>query len=93
VVAVRMKDLGAALAQLDPESRALLELSMRRGLPDEEIGEFLRVDRDDVVRRRAALLDQLAGELRLEGREQRDELYATLPDLPPDLWGGQAARA
>jgi DNA-directed RNA polymerase specialized sigma24 family protein len=88
VVAVRMKDLGRALAGIDDESRALLELSLRRGLSDEEIAAVLLVETPDVERRRAELLDRLAGELRLDGREERDELFATLQDLPPELWRG-----
>jgi DNA-directed RNA polymerase specialized sigma24 family protein len=88
-----MKDLGAALARLDPESRALLELSMRRGMPEDEIGEFLRVDPDQVGRRRAELFERLVEELHLEGREERDELFATLQDLPWEYWNPQAARA
>jgi DNA-directed RNA polymerase specialized sigma24 family protein len=93
MVAVRMKALGAALARLDDESRALLDLSLRRGMADEEIGGKLRVDPDRVADRRDELLDRLATELELDGREQRDELFATLPDLPDDLWrhaGGNA---
>jgi hypothetical protein len=82
-----MKDLSQALRGLDLESRALLELSMRPGMPEDEIGEFLRVDTDEVVRRRGELLERLAGELGLEGREERDELYATLQDLPHEYWG------
>ena len=81
-----MQDLGAALARLDPESRALLDLSRRRGLRDDEIAEALRVDPEEVGKRRDELLDQLADELGVESREGRDELYATLPDLPPELW-------
>ena len=83
-----MQDLGAALARLDPESRALLDLSRRRGLRDDEIAEALRVDPEEVGKRRDELLDQLADELGVESREGRDELYATLPDLPPELWKG-----
>jgi DNA-directed RNA polymerase specialized sigma24 family protein len=94
VVTMRMRQLGAALGRLDDESRALLDLSLRRGMGDEEIAQVLRVDRDEVGRRRAELLDRLGEELKLDGREQRDELLATLPDLPERLWrGGQAARA
>jgi DNA-directed RNA polymerase specialized sigma24 family protein len=93
VIAVRMEDLGAALARVDPESRALLELSLRRGLPDEEIGEFLRVDPQEIGRRREALFERLAEELGVQGREERDELYATLRDLPDRHWSAQAARA
>ena len=88
-----MKAARDALARLDAESLALLELSVRRGLEDEEIGEFLRVDPAEVARRRDELLRQLAADLALDGREQRDELFATLPDLPWDYWRPQAARA
>ena len=88
-----MKAVREALAHLDAESLALLELSVRRGLDDEEIGEFLRVDPGKVAHRRDELLERLADDLRLDGREQRDELFATLPDLPWDYWRPQAERA
>jgi hypothetical protein len=93
VVAARISDMGAALAGLDPESRALLDLSLRRGLDDSEIAGVLRVDAEDVARRREELLEGLADELGLETRAQRDELFASLPDLPDRYWRGQAARA
>jgi DNA-directed RNA polymerase specialized sigma24 family protein len=93
VIAARVEEMGAALAGLDPESRALLDLSMRRGLYDEDIAAVLRVERDEVERRREAVLDGLAEQLRIETREGRDDLYASLPDLPEEYWGGQAARA
>jgi DNA-directed RNA polymerase specialized sigma24 family protein len=88
-----MKDIGAALATLDPESRALLDLSMRRGLDDDDIAAVLRVEPKEVARRRDSIFDGLAKELGLDGREQRDELFATLQDLPDEYWRGQAARA
>jgi DNA-directed RNA polymerase specialized sigma24 family protein len=93
VVAARMKEMGAALAALDPVSRALLDLSMRRGLKDEEIAAVLNVPTEDVTRRREELLDGLAQQLGLDGREERDELFASLPDLPDSYWRGQSARA
>jgi DNA-directed RNA polymerase specialized sigma24 family protein len=93
VVAAPISEMGPALAGLDPESRALLDLSMRRGLDDSEIAGVLRVDPEDVARRREELLDQLAEELGLETRAGRDELFASLPDLPDEYWRGQAARA
>jgi len=83
-----MRDLGRALAELDDESRSLLELSLRRGLDDEEISAVLPVGAPDVERRRSELLHTLASELNLDGREERDELFATLRDLPPELWRG-----
>ena len=93
MIAFRIRDLGAALTRLDPLSRALLDLSLRRGMPDEEIAGVLGVDAEEVERRRADVLERLAGDLGLRTRDARDELYATLPDLPADLWQGQAARA
>jgi hypothetical protein len=82
VVAVRMEDLGAALGRLDEDSRTFLDLSVRRGVPDEE----------DADRRRAELLERLANELGLATREERDELFATLQDLPESLWGFPGGR-
>ena len=93
MVAAGISDMGDALAALDPEGRALLDLSLRRGMDDSEIAAILRVEPEEVARRRGDLLDRLAGELGLETREQRDELFASLPDLPDRYWRGQAARA
>jgi len=89
VVAVTLKRLGEALAALDPESRALLDLNVRRGMEESEIAEILNVDADNVASRRRKILEGLDSELGLETREDRDELRATLPDLPPKLWQGR----
>ena len=83
-----MKDLGRALAALDDESRALLELSMRRGMSDEEIAAVLLTETDEVERRRSELLERLASDLELDEHSQRDELFATLQDLPQQFWHG-----
>ena len=81
-----MRAARRALQRLDPETRALLDLSIRRGLEDEDIASVLRVEPKEVVRRRKEALDRLASDLELTRREERDELLATLPDLPPDFW-------
>jgi hypothetical protein len=83
-----MGNLGAALARLESRDRALLELSTRRGLADEEVAGSLGLDAGGVTRRRAELLARLDEELGLDRREERDELRATLPDLPEGLWQG-----
>ena len=93
LIAFRLSQLGDALRRLDPGQRALLDLSMRRELPDEEIAGYLRVSVEDIDRRRAEALERLGEDLGLDGREQRDELLATLPDLPAEYWNAQAARA
>ncbi|MDQ3588066.1 MAG: hypothetical protein M3375_06945 [Actinomycetota bacterium] len=86
MVAVTIKSLGEALAGLDPESRALLDLNVRRGMEENEIADILSVDADEVASRRRKILERLDSELGLETREDRDELRATLPDLPAKLW-------
>jgi hypothetical protein len=86
VVAVRMAELGAALARLDAGDRELLEHSLRAGRPDDEVAGELGIDAAQVAPRREALLARLAAELRLDGRMENDELRATLPDLPDRLW-------
>jgi DNA-directed RNA polymerase specialized sigma24 family protein len=87
-VAVTIKQASDALARLDAENRALLDLYLRRGMRDEEIAGVLRVDPSEVQRRVNELLDRIADELGLEERDERWELRATLPDLPPDAWQG-----
>lgn len=84
-----MKQVGDALAKLDPESRALLDLNMRQGMEESEIGSILSVQADDVADRRESILSELDSELGLTTREGRDELRATLPDLPAGLWNGR----
>jgi DNA-directed RNA polymerase specialized sigma24 family protein len=79
-----MGQLGDALAKLDAEERALLDLSTRRAMSDDEIAEVLRTDAGEVARRRAEVFDRLAQELGIEpeDRDGRDELFATLFDVP-----------
>lgn len=85
-VAVTIEQAAEALSRLDPASRALLDLSVRHGMHDEDIADVLHVEPADVQHRVDDLLDRLAEELSIDGREERWELRATLPDLPPDAW-------
>jgi DNA-directed RNA polymerase specialized sigma24 family protein len=86
MVAVTMERLGEALAALDPEGRALLDLNLHRGIDEREIAGILNIDAAKVAERRESLLERLSRELGLHTREQRDELQATLPDLPARVW-------
>ena len=85
-VALTIKQASEALSQLDPVTRAMLDLSLRRGMREEEIAAVLNITTPEVEGRLEEVLDGLARELSLDSREQRDELRATLPDLPPDAW-------
>jgi Anti-sigma-K factor rskA len=59
--------LDASLRSLDPGDRALLELSLRQRVPDEEIAELLQSEAGEVERQRQVLLERLASELEANG--------------------------
>lgn len=84
--------IAAALDRLDPETRALLELSGRRGLSDDEIGELLGVDAAEVKRRRAQAVSQVAEDLDARGAE-RAELRHQLADPRAPHWEAAPAKA
>ena len=48
------------LAEQSAESRALLELSVRRGIPDDEIASLLGTTESDVRVRRESVMDEVA---------------------------------
>ena len=59
--------LAAAVRGLDPASRALLDLSLRQGVPDREIAELLGSDPGEVERRRTEVLERIAAEAGVDG--------------------------
>lgn len=59
--------LRLAVDRLDPASRAMLEVSAVRELPDHEIAEVLGTDADEVARRRAEVVERLAEDLGVRG--------------------------
>src|SRR3954452_1054783 len=75
-----------ALARLDPANRALLDLSLRRGMRPEEIGDLLGTDPESVIVAREAALEQLGAELGLDEAPDLDELRARLTTLPGEAW-------
>jgi hypothetical protein len=79
-----------ALARLDPASRALLDLSLRRGMRPEEIGDLLGTDPESVIVAREAALEQLGAELGLDEKPDLDDLRGRLATLPSEAWTGQA---
>jgi hypothetical protein len=81
----------SALSRLDPASRALLDLSLRRGMRTEEIAEVLGADPDSVAASRDEALRRVAVDVGL-GEENLDEVRAQLAELPAEEWlGGTAA--
>src|SRR5829696_8901102 len=85
----------SALTRLDPASRALLDLSLRRGMRTEEIAEVLGADPDGVAASRDEALRRVARDVGL-GEDNLDEVRAQLAELPAEQWlggtGGSAAR-
>src|SRR3954464_4265814 len=59
-----------ALERLSAEDRALLELSLRRGVSDDEIAALLQVHREHVEHRRELALEQISGELDSHSRAE-----------------------
>ena len=72
MIAVRLAELREALGRLDGSSRGALEAAFRRGEAGERANEAF---------------ERLVAELGLDGRDARDELFATLHDVPEDYWG------
>src|SRR5437764_3909732 len=73
-----------ALQHLDPGSRALLDLSLRRGLDDAEIAELLGADSEYVTHSREAAIAQLADDLGMHG--DPDAVRDALLQMPEDAW-------
>src|SRR4051794_39543190 len=79
-----------ALGRLDPASRALLDLSLRRGMRPEEIADLLGADAETVVASRDHALERVAADVGLAGDTQLDELREGLAELPSAAWAGAA---
>lgn len=81
--------LRAALDDLDPASRALLELSLGRGMSDGDLAEVLGGDPEGVATRRTEALERIAGDLGVgddpaaERALERDLRFALAPSSPP----------
>ncbi|MGI8440539.1 MAG: hypothetical protein ACR2NV_10190 [Thermoleophilaceae bacterium] len=66
--------LSRSIGGLDLGSRALLDLSLRRGVSDVEIALLLGIDPSDVARRRTVLLERIAADLGVTGSAARRRL-------------------
>jgi hypothetical protein len=77
-VADRAEPLRAAIEDIDPGDRALLELSLQRGIPDRDLASALGTDPGDIDKRRRAALRELADKL---GWDPGD-VESTIRELP-----------
>jgi hypothetical protein len=76
-----------AVQELDPGTRALLDLSLRRAIPDERVAGLLGVELAEIPRRRARGIAELADKLAVPGPAELAALLVALPDLPEEAWG------
>ena len=78
-----------ALQRLDPASRALLDLSLRRGMLPDDIADILGADRDAVAAQRDEALQRVAADVGMPSPEESDEVRARLAELPAEEWLGR----
>ena len=74
-------ELQQSFDALDPGDRALLELSLQRGIPDDELARMLGTDEADIVERRRTALWKLAERTGDEPHDLSDRISA-LPVAP-----------
>jgi hypothetical protein len=85
---VRLDRLAECVRRLDPATRALLDLSVRRGVRDDAMAPVLRTDPFQLAFRRARALDLVARDVS-EGSEPAPlgEVRMALEALPGEAWG------
>jgi hypothetical protein len=82
-----MERLEARVRALDPASRALLDLSLRRRMRDDDMAPLLRIDSFNLAWRRARALERLASGLGMGDPTGLAQVRAALPHLPERAWG------
>src|SRR5215212_9653102 len=80
------EQLAEALQRLDPRDREILSLSLHRRVPDEALAAMYDYEPAEVSRRRAAAIERLADDLRVERGEDLGSVLKAL--LEPDTWSG-----
>src|SRR5256714_15694760 len=80
--------LAACVQALDPAARALLDLSLRRGLRDEVIAAIVGGDPFRLAWGRARAIERVAGDMGATGPAAPRGVRMALPSLPDEAWGG-----
>jgi hypothetical protein len=86
--AVPLDRLAACVQRLDPATRALLDLSVRRGVRDDQMAPILRTDPFHLAWRRARALEKIASDVgNGGGPAPLGEVRMALEALPREAWG------
>src|SRR3954465_4821912 len=90
--AVPLDRLASCVQRLDPATRALLDLSVRRGVRDDQMAPILRTDPFHLAWRRARALEKIASDVgNGKGPAPLGEVRMALEALPREAWGLPAA--
>ena len=81
-----LEGLEAGVRALDPATRALLDLSLRRRLRDDDMAPLLRIDSFNLAWRRARAIERLASDLGLTDASGLAQVRAALPHVPERAW-------
>src|SRR3954454_21704271 len=85
---VRLDRLSDCVRRLDPATRALLDLSVRRGVRDDQMAPILRTDPFHLAWRRARALEKIASDVgNGRGPAPLGEVRMALEALPREAWG------
>ncbi|MFL5913114.1 MAG: hypothetical protein ACJ768_21420 [Gaiellaceae bacterium] len=79
--------LAGCVQALDPGPRALLDLSLRRGLRDEAIAAIVHEDPFRLAWARARAIERVAEDMGATGPAALRAVRLALPELPAEAWG------
>src|SRR2546423_7475703 len=84
---VRMDGLEAGVRALAPGPRALLDLSLRRRMRDDDMAPLLHIDAFHLAWHRARALERIATALGFDDPAGLAQVRAALPHVPERAWG------
>ena len=85
--------LSRSLGALDPGKRALLKLSLREGVRDEDLAQLTGAEPVEIVGRRAEAMARIGADLSLDSPEEFRAAQEALAGLPEEEWAGPAGQA
>ncbi|HEX8648806.1 MAG TPA: hypothetical protein VF715_18055 [Thermoleophilaceae bacterium] len=85
-VAIVPERLESCIRRLDPADRALLDLSLNRGIPDAAMAPVLRCDPMRLAWKRARALERVASRMGMSDPADLARVRTALADLPSRAW-------
>lgn len=79
---IEREQLAEALAGLDARDREVLDLSLRRRVPDEDLASVYAVEAAEIARRRAGAVERLSGALGVQRGEDLGHMLKLLLEGP-----------